>query len=61
MHDRTVDNNDYVLRNSTLDRTVRAVEKSMGQYGLTRPLTVEYKNYLNNLPRTPERRKGNPM
>ncbi|XP_037031064.1 uncharacterized protein LOC119070717 [Bradysia coprophila] len=45
------------LRNSTLNRTVRAVEKSMGQYGVTRPLTIEYKTYLNNLPRTPERRK----
>ncbi|KAG4070321.1 hypothetical protein HA402_009400 [Bradysia odoriphaga] len=48
---------DHRLRNSTLDRTVHAVENSMDQYGITRPLTTECKSYLNNLPRTPESRK----
>lgn len=49
---------DSGLYNTPLNRTVRAIKKSMSQYGITRPLTIEYKSNLNNLPKTPERRKG---
>lgn len=46
------------MQNNKYARTVRAVEKSMNQYGITRPLTIEYRSVLNDLPKTPERREG---
>lgn len=47
-----------VIRDNKYAQTVRAVEKSMSQYGVTRPLTVEYKNVFNDLPKTPKEREG---
>lgn len=46
------------MQNNKYAQTVRAVENTMVQYGITRPLSIEYKNVLNDLPKTPERRKG---
>lgn len=46
------------MENNKYAQTVRAVENTMGQYGITRPFSIEYKNLLNDLPKTPERRKG---
>lgn len=45
-------------QNNKYDQAVRAVEKTMSQYGITRPLTVEYKDFWKNLPKTPKRREG---
>lgn len=42
-------------QNNKYMRTVHAVEKSMNEYGITRPLTIEYKEFLNELPDTPDR------
>lgn len=47
-----------LLQYNKYARTVRAVEKSMSQYGITRPLTIEYKNVLSVLPKTPVRQEG---
>ncbi len=44
-------NNKYV-------RTVRAVKETMSQYGMSRPLTTEYKKYLNRLPKTSDGQRG---
>lgn len=51
----------FGLRNSQPVRTVVAVEKSMSQYGVTRPLTVEYKYFLNTLSKAQEKREGTLM
>lgn len=50
-----------IMQNNKYAQTVHAVEKSMSQYGITRPLTIEYKKFLNELPDTPDRLECKPF
>lgn len=52
---------DFALRVTKYNkyaRTKRAVEKTMQRYGITRPLTVECKKLLNDLPHEKSKKKG---